>query len=106
MKELERLKLATLKIPKNEGNLQNIKDFISENEIILPKDVFLLSLNRKFSLINRKRSLVTTIKSNNSNMLEHTFQYVDVPLKQVKTEYIFGIPIEVKTIQLNSISNW
>lgn len=106
MKELERLKLATLQILKNEGNLQNTKDFISENEISLPKDVFLLFLNRKFFLINRKRSLLTIIKSDNRNMLERTSQYVDVPSKRVKTEYLYGIPIEVETIHLNSISNW
>ena len=97
------LKMATLQILKNEGNLQNTKNLIPENEIILPKNVFLVSLNRKFYLINRNRNLVTTIKSDNRSMLERMSQYVDVPSKRVKTDYIYGISIEVETIQLKSI---
>ncbi len=97
------LKAATLQILKKEGNLQNTKGLVFENEIILPKNVFLVSLNRNFYLINRNRNLVTIIKSDNRSMLERMFQYVDVPSKRVKTDYIYGISIEVETIQLKSI---
>ena len=105
MLELECLKVAVLKILKK-GRSCKTKRFIPENEISLPKNLFILNFQYKYYFLNKERDLLTIIKSSNQCTLERTSTIINIPKKNSQIEYIYGIQIEAETTPLKKIKNW